>query len=88
MPITASSTFGLVQGFYWFKDSLLVACYHHLCNALALVDYKISVGKIDQQHHNLSTIVSIDSSRRVEHSDAMLQRQPTTRTYLRLVALW
>jgi hypothetical protein len=59
-----------------FTDSSIRRKYY-LCNAITFVDMETfvhgTIFELDQDHPYLATIRRIDSPRRVQHSDAMLQ---------------
>ncbi len=84
MPISAGTALCLVQAFHLYELALLMTGNHHLGNALAVVDDEVFLREIDEQDHNLATIIGIDSSRSVQHRNTVLQRQSATGTYLRL----
>ena len=84
VAVSALTAFGLVELLNHLKLSLLMACYHHLCYALALGDDKRLCREVDEQHAYLATVVGIDGSGRVEHSDAVLQCQAGAWAHLSL----
>ena len=86
MPKSAFATFRIVEDFHLDELGLLMPGYDHLGNALAVVHHKRFLTKVDEYDANLASIVGIYRARGVDKTDAMLQRQPATGTYLRLVA--
>ena len=48
VAIATGTTFGLVQFLHHGKGSLLMACNHHLGNALAIVHYKVFARQVDE----------------------------------------
>ena len=88
MAVTTFTTFCLVEFLDNNEVTLLMAGYHHLGDALTVVDDEILLRQVDKHHANLSTIVCIDGSWCVQHGQPMLQGQTTTWTYLRFIALW
>lgn len=58
---------------------------HQLGNAGAALDVERRRAVIDDNYANLTAIIRVDRARRVEDSDAMLQRQPRARPNLRFV---
>ena len=87
MTVASGTALRLVELFHYHELALLMACYHHLGNALAVFDHEILLREVDEQHAHLSAIVGIDGSRRVQHRDAMLQSQSAARAHLCLVSL-
>ena len=58
---------------------------HHLRDTLAVVDDKLLLRQVDQQHAYLSTIVGIDGAWRVQDGNTLLEGQTATRTDLCLI---
>ena len=88
MTITSLATFSLIEHFYSFELSLFVTGNHHLRDSLAVVHDKILLRQIDEQHSHLATIVCIDSARRIQYCDTLLQSEATARSNLCLIACW
>ena len=65
-----------------------MACYHHLCYALAVVYDEFFSRQVDKKHHQLTTIVRVYCARAIQYCDTFLECQSTTRANLCLKALW
>ena len=87
MSIAAFAAFCLIQSLYLDKFTLLTAGYHHLGYALTVIHHKILLRQINEHHANLTTIVRIDSTWRIQHRQPMLEGQSTARPHLSLIAL-
>ena len=59
---------------------------HHLGDTLAVVDDKLFLRQIDEQHAHLSPIVGIDGAGRIQDGDTFLQGQSAARANLCLIA--
>ena len=86
MTIAASTALRLVEFLDHHEFTLFMARDDHLGNALTVLDNKIFLRKIYQQHSNLTAIVSIDGTRCIQHRDAMLKCQSASRTNLSLIS--
>src|SRR5690606_5239936 len=60
---------------------------HELGHAVATSDDERLLAEIDQDDLELAAVVAVDRARRVRHRDAMLEREPGSRTNLDLVAV-
>ena len=88
MAVTAFATLCLVKFFDNHEVTLFMTGNHHLGDALTIVDDKVFLRQVDEYHTNLTTIVGINGSWRIQHGKTMLQCQSTTWTYLSLIAFW
>ena len=86
MAKAAGSPFGVVQHFHRLPDDLAVSRDHHLANTLPVIDGKRFGREVYQDYADLAAIVRIDSTRRVQQCDAMLQCQAATGAHLCLIA--
>src|SRR3712207_6670636 len=73
MTVSTSPSLRLIECLNHLEGSLLIACYHHLCDTLAIVDDEILGREVHQQHHYLAPIVCINRARCIEYRDSMLQ---------------
>ncbi len=82
--LAALSVIQLVDGHHGRLDH---GRYHHLCDAHAILDVEglVAMGVV-KQHLDLAAVVRVDGAGRVEHGDAMLERQAGARPDLRLKA--
>ena len=81
MSISAFATFSFIKTFHLNEFPLFVLGNNHLCNTLPLIYNEIFLREIDEQYHDFTTIVCIDCSRSIEHSNAMLQSKTGKCTY-------
>ena len=51
MTITAGTALGIVELVDELELYLLMARHHHLGDALAVVDDKVGIREVDEQHH-------------------------------------
>ena len=88
MSETTRAAFRFVQYLNFFPYSLFVARNDHLCNTLPIFYDKRLSRKIYQDDANLTTVICIDGTGRIQHSNPFLQSQSAPRTNLRLKSLW
>ena len=86
MTEAAGSPFGVVQHFHRLPDDLAVSRDHHLADTLPVIDGKRFGREVYQDYADLAAIVRIDSTRRVQQCDAILQCQAATGAHLCLIA--
>ena len=86
MAKTTFSSLCFRESFNCLPLYLFVACHNHLRNALAILDYKIGIRKINKNNANLATLVGIDCAGRIKYGDALLQSQAAARSHLSLVS--
>src|SRR4029453_4904803 len=68
-----------------FADRGVQGCYQHqLCNACAALDRKWLRAEIRKGYRNFAGVIGMERARRVEHGDAMMQREPRARADLPL----
>src|SRR5262245_43726880 len=68
-----------------FADRGLQGCYQHqLCNARAALDRERVVAEIRKDYLNFAAVIGIERARRIEHRDAVVQREPRARPDLAL----
>ena len=60
----------------------------HLRNPLARNNLEGFFRKIHQDHEDFAAIIGIDGTRRVEHRDSLLRRQPAAGTEVGTMARW
>src|SRR5215813_10268706 len=66
-----------------FADgSLQGCCQHQLCNARAALDRERVLAEIRKDYMNFAAVIGIERAWRIEHRDAMVQRQPRARADL------
>ena len=85
MSESAFATFRLVEHLHGNELSLLMTGNDHLGNTLTILNDEILLRKINKDHTNLTTIVSIDGTWGIQHSNAFLQSQTATGPYLSLI---
>ena len=73
MAIASGAALCVVELFHKFYLGLLIACYHHLCYALAWLNGEGLCREVYEQHAELATIVGIDGAGGVEHCYAVLE---------------
>ena len=86
MSEAAGAAFGVGELLHLDDLGLLVAGYHHLGNALAVVDDEVLLREVYQYHANLAAVVGVNGARTVEDGDALLQRQAAAGAHLGFVA--
>ena len=86
MSVTAGAAFCVIEGFNGLPVHRFVARHHELCHALAVLHDKGLLSVVDEQHFQLSAVVGVDRSRRVEHRYAVAQGQTRARTHLPFAA--
>ena len=82
MSVATGPALCLIEHLYLLNLPLLMSCYDHLCDALAIIDDEWFVGEVDKQHHDLSTVIGIDGARGVEHGESVFESQTAAWTYL------
>ncbi len=88
MAEAACTTLRIIQHFHFLPCSLFVACYYHLRNAFSVFYHESLRRKIYKDNANLSTIIGINRSRRVQYRDTFLNSQTTARAHLCLKPRW
>ena len=82
----AGAALGVRQLLYLHNFSLLMSGDDHLGDALAVVDDEVILREINKYNAYLAAVVGVDGAGRVEHRDALLQRQAAAGPHLRLIA--
>ena len=81
---TSGTTFSLAKNLYLTPLYLFMASYYHLRNAFTICDDKRLIGEVDKNHAHLTTIVGINCTWRIEHSNTLLYCKSATRSHLSL----
>ena len=84
----AAATLGVAEFLHLYDFGLLVAGDDHLGDALAVVDDEVFLREVDEDDAYFAAVVGVDGAGRVEHRDALLQRQSAAGPHLRFVAHW
>ena len=82
----AGATLGVGELLHLYYLGLLVAGDDHLGDAFAVGDDEVLLREVDEDDAHLAAVVGVDGAGRVEHRDALLQRQTAAGPHLRLVA--
>src|SRR5580700_713416 len=61
-------------------------CDDELCDLHAARDAKARVAQIDQDHLDLASVIAVDRTWRVEHGNAVIEREARSRAHLRFHA--
>lgn len=88
MTIATSTSLGFIERLYFDEFSIFVLGNHHLGNTLTIINDKVGLREVDEQNHDLASIIGINRAGGIKNSNAMFQCQPTARTYLCLEACW
>src|SRR5215471_464432 len=63
-----------------FADGGLQSCHkHQLCDARAALDRERVAAEIRKDYMNFAAVIGIERAGRIEHRDAVMQRQPRAR---------
>ena len=84
MTVSTFATFRFVESLNYDEVALFVTGDNHLGDALAVVDDKLLLREVDEQHTHLAAIVGIDGTRTVQNGDTLFQSKSATWTDLRL----
>ena len=84
MPKAAGTALRFVQHIHFLPYGLLMTGYYHLGYPLSILNHKSFRRKVHEDNANLTAIVGVDGTRRVEHRNSFLDGQPATGTDLRL----
>lgn len=87
MSEPSCSTLRLIERFHLVPFHLFMLSHNHLGNTLTIIDDEGLIREIDKDDTDFSTIVSVNSSRRIQHSDPFLNGQSAARSHLRLKSL-
>ena len=87
MSVSTSTTLSLIKFLYSNKLYLFMLRYDHLGDTLTIVYDEILIRKIDKEDAHLTTVVGINSTRAVKHSNTFFQSQSATRSNLCLKTL-
>ena len=80
-------SFRHIQILHFLPVHSLHRLHYHLCNPVTMVYDLHFTGKINKDHLDLAPVIGINRSRRVQTSNALLNRQPAARPHLRLIPI-
>lgn len=66
---------------------MFTSCNNHLGDTVTVMDTHLLPAMVYEKYTDLTTVISIDGARAVQHSQTMLCSQAASRSHLRLVPL-